>query len=294
MKKKVLIHVYTIQVKNDILSILVNNGHDFLEVFNKSELNFKYNLIKDQIDLYIQELDENNYEESLDQIRRIDMEKVRTIVLIHKYSKHVIDDALALKVKDIIVLPMERTHLSKKILSFFDTQKSSPLMPSNQDKVQIQNYMEIDIDKIRDEINRAMRGKYPLSFVLVQYHSLDQPQWVLFKSTLNQLLRTTDIVMYFEANNILLICPFTPKNFLVEVENKVRKAYDQIKKEVSSRSALFLYGVTFPEDGNVWEALYNEMKDGIHDSKVISKFEGTLKQINPNTIRTQLKKDYEQ
>ncbi|MCF8019266.1 MAG: hypothetical protein K9L62_07645 [Vallitaleaceae bacterium] len=293
MEKKVLIHVYTIQVKNDILSILVNNGHDFLEVFNNSELNFKYNLVKDQIDLYIQELDENHYEESLNLIRRIDTEKVRSIVLIHKYSKHVIDDALALKVKDIIVLPMDRTHLSKKILSFFDTQKPSVLMPTNKDKVQIQNYIEIDVNKVRDEINRAMRGNYPLSFVLVEYHSLDQPQWILFKETLNQLLRTTDIVMYFEANKILILCPFTPKNFLVEVENKVRNAYDQIKKEAPSRGALFLYGVTFPEDGNAWEALYHDMTDGIHDSKVISKFEGTLKQINPNTIRTQLKKDYE-
>ncbi|PKM68888.1 MAG: hypothetical protein CVU95_02055 [Firmicutes bacterium HGW-Firmicutes-2] len=293
MEKKVLIHVYTIQVKNDILSILVNNGHDFLEVFNNNELNFKYNLVKDQIDLYIQELDENRYEESLDQIRRIDTDKVRSIVLIHKYSKHVIDDALALKVKDIIVLPMDRTHLTKKIMSFFDTQKPSVLMPSSQDKVQIHNYIEIDINKVRDEINRAMRGNYPLSFVLVEYHSLDQPQWILFKEALNLLLRTTDMVMYFEANKILLICPFTPKNFLVEVENKVRNAYDQIKKKAPSRGALFLYGVTFPEDGQAWEALYKEMTDGIHDSKVISKFEGTLKQINPNTIRTQLKKDYE-
>ena len=293
MEKKVLIHVYTIQVKNDILSILVNSGHDFLEVFNKNELNFKYNLVKDQIDLYIQELDENHYEESLDQIRRIDTEKVRSIVLIHKYSKHVIDDALALKVKDIIVLPMDRTHLSKKILSFFDNQKPSHLMPSNREKVQIQDYIDIDIHKVRDEINRALRGRYPLSFVLVEYHSLEQPQWILFKEALNLLLRTTDIVMYFEANKILLLCPFTPKYFLVEVENKVRKAYDQIKKEAPSRGALYLYGVTFPEDGQTWEDLYKEMTDGIHDSQVISKFEGTLKQINPNTIRTQLKKDYE-
>jgi len=293
VEKKVLIHVYTIQVKNDILSILVNNGHDFLEVFNKNELNFKYNLVKDQIDLYIQELDENQYEESLDQIRRIDMEKVRSIVLIHKYSKHVIDDALALKVKDIIVLPMDRTHLSKKILSFFDTQKPSVLMPSNQDGLQSQKYIEIDMNKISDEINRAMRGNYPISFVLVEYHSLDQPQWILFKEALDQLLRTTDIVMYFEAGKILLLCPFTPKNSLVEVESKVRKAYDLVKKEASVKGALFLYGVTFPIDGNTWEALYHEMTDGIHDSKVISKFEGTLKQINPNMIRTQLKKEYE-
>ena len=289
MNGKVLLNVYTVTVKNDLLSILVQNGYDFLEVFNEHELTFKYNLVKEKLDLYIHELDENNYEESLRQIATIDSKNIRCIVLIHKYSSRVIDDSLALDVKDIVVLPIERDNLSKKILS--SVKKPEPIveyMPTTPPRPEIQ----VDKTRMADEINRAVRGDYPLSLVLIEYDKMGIEVYKVFKRELSRLLRTTDMLLKYDENRLLVLCPFTPKSHLVEVENKIRLAHSELAKVTVTPSTIYLYGVTFPDDGDDLDKLIKSMSDGIHDSMIFSKLDGTLHQMDRDALRTRLKREY--
>jgi hypothetical protein len=289
MKGKVLLNIYTIQVKNDLMSILVQNNYDFLEVNNEDELSFKYNLIKDQLGLYIQELDELNYEKALEQIRKIDASKVKSIILLHKYSSKVIDDALALKVSDIVVLPIDRINLTKKILSSVTKQTSSDYMPASPI---IEIIEEIDYSKLNEELNRALRGSYPLSLVTVDAHKMTSTLFEHVKKALEQFLRATDIILPYGKQQLLLLCPFTPKNFLVEVENKVRLAHKSIAPKASIPNAIYLYGVTYPDDGSTSEELLKRLYEGVHDSIVFSNVEGTLQHMNHERLKKQLKKEY--
>lgn len=289
MNGKVLLNVYTVSVKNDILNILVQNGYDFIEVFNEHELTFKYNLIKEKLNLYIHELDENNYDESLRQMASIDSKNIRCIVLIHKYSSRVIDDTLALDVKDIVVLPIERDNLLKKIMS--SIKKPEPVaayMPSMPPEPEVQ----VDRSRMIDEINRAVRGDYPLSFVMIEYDSMGIEVYKVFKRELFILLRTTDILLKYDKNRLLALCPFTPKSHLVEVENKIRLAHMELSKVTVTPSTIYLYGVTFPDDGDDLDRLIKSMLDGIHDSMVFSKLDGTLHQMDRDALRTRLKREY--
>ncbi len=288
MNGKVLLNVYTISVKNDLLSILVQNGYDFLEVFSEHELSFKYNLIKDKLDLYIYELDENDYENSLEQIKSIDTKSIRCIILIHKYSSRVIDDTLALNVNDIVVLPIERDNLAKKILSTVVKPEPTPYMPATPPKPEIQ----MDKSVMADEINRAIRGDYPLSFVMIEYDKMGNEVYKVFKRELMRLLRATDMILKLSKNRLLILCPFTPKSHLVEVENKVRVAHKALSQVTVTPSSIFLYGVTFPDDGDELDVLIESMDHGIHDSMIFSSLDGTLHQMDRDAIRTRLKRDY--
>lgn len=292
MNGKVLLNVYSVGVKNDLLSILVQNGYDFLEVFSEHELSFKYNLIKDKLDLYIHELDENDYESSLQQLKKIDTQEVRCIVMIHKYSSKVIDDTLAMDVRDIVVLPIERNNLSKKILSAVkkiekaETAEYMPATPPVSEGV-------VDRKRIDDEINRAVRGAYPLSFVMVEYDKMGVEVYKVFKRELSRLLRTTDMFLKLSDKRLLILCPFTPKSHLVEVENKVRFAHRELSKVTVTPVRIYLYGVTFPDDGQELDILLKSLKDGIHDSMVISSIEGPLHQIDREAVKTRLRREYQ-
>lgn len=288
MNGKVLLNVYSIGVKNDLLSILVRNGFDFLEVNGEHELGFKYNLIRDLLELYVHEFDENNYEVSMEQIRKIDTENIRCIVLIHEYSSRIIDDTLALKVRDIVVLPIERDNLQKKILSSVTKKEPTVLMPAEPPKPEVQ----IDKSRISDEVNRAIRGDYPLSFVMVEYDRMGIEVYKVFKRELRKLLRATDMVLKYDRNKLLILCPFTPKSHLVEVENKVRRAHSELSNVTVTPSSIYLYGVTFPNDGENPDHLMKMMSDGIHDSMVFSSLEGPLHQMDRDAIRTRLKRNY--
>lgn len=289
MKGKALLNVYTHQIKNDLLSILVQNNCDFVEVFEPDDLAFKYNLMKGKLGLYIHELDEENYTKSLENIKSITDTNIRCIILIHRYSSQIIEDALALKVKDIIVLPIEPSNLASKLKSYINEPKVTVSSESSRSHKITEQFDRKIVD---DEMNRSKRGNYPLSIVLIEYAQKGTKGHEVFKQTLKKLLRTTDIVLEYSQGEWLILCPFTPKSYIVEVENKVRIAHKQSSKISGEQVTVYLYGVTFPDNGESFEMLEKELKDGIHDSIIFSNLEGTLSQMDKEVLQTKLKRNY--
>ena len=297
MAGKVLVNVYSIQVKNDLLSIFVRNAYDVLEVQSEHDLVFKYNLVQDDLVMYIQEFDEKNHDIALAQLRRIDRERIRCVLLIHHYTSKIIDEALALNVRDVIVLPIEKERLEKKILPPVYQVRNNQAMPKEPPlqgvpEESVPEKHVFDEEPLRDEIIRADRGKYPLSLVLVHYSDVDDDCFTLFHDELRRQLRTTDRIVKYDDHRVLLICPFTPKNNLVEVENKVREAFSTVRFKGYTEGNMFLYGVSYPLDGKVTGDLLRKLKDGIHDSKVFSTLNGPLDRLSHRDVRDRLRRNY--
>ncbi len=295
MSGKVLMNVYTVQVKNDLLSIFVQNSMVVLEVQNEHDLLFKHNLIKDNLVLYVHEFDENNYERSMAQLRMIDREKVRCVVMIHVYTSKIIDETLALKVKDVIVLPIDRENLKRKILSPIYKVKTTSMMPKApplEPQAVLPKETPFNDEPMRTEISRSARGHYPLSFVLVDYNNFQNDALALFEDELRRLLRTTDEILTYSDNHLLLLCPFTPKTNLVKVENKVREAFSTVNFRGFKNNSVYLYGVTYPDDGDNSQVLTKLMQDGIHDSRLFSELEGPLNRLNQKDVREKLRRQY--
>lgn len=297
MAGKVLMNVYTIQVKNDLLSIFISNAYDVLEAQNEHDLLFKYNLVKDNLAVYVQEFDEMNHDHAIEQIQKIDRDKTRCIIIIHEYSRQIIDEALALNIKDIIVLPMDRSHLEKKIIPPVYSVRPSTAMPKEPPKVNKpalvpEEAIIFDDQPMTLEIARASRGNYPMSLVLTHYNSVGDEAFALFEDELRRQLRTTDQVLRFDNHSLLLICPFTPKGNLVDVENKVRDAFGTVTFKGYTQGNIYLYGVTYPVDGETASELIDKLKDGIHDSKVFSEINGPMDRMKQREVRDRLRRNY--
>lgn len=303
MKGKVLVNIFSAQVKNDLLSILLTNDYEVLEATSEHDLLFKYGLVKDSLEIYVHELNESNYEASLDQVKRIDTEKIKTVMMIHAYSSKVIDDALALKVNDVIVLPIKRENLIKKLVSKKPQITRTALMPKEPPKVMeakigpeplsVRPVEELFDDSVLAmELNRSTRGRYPLSLVMVTYSNLSLEAFDSFEDVLRKLLRTTDVILRYEQEAILIVCPFTSKHHLVEVENKVREAYGTLTEQGINKGNMDLYGVSYPSDAATKEELIKILKDGIHDSKLLSDLEGPFNELNAEEVRARLKRNY--
>ena len=312
MSGKVLLNVYSLQVKNDLLSIFVQNGYDVFETLNEHDLLFKHNLIRDELDIYVHELDEMNYNKSLDQLKRIDRDKVRCIVMIHKYASNILDDALALKVKDVIVLPMDSKNLTSKLIVPTQAVKRTTLMPKEPPKqveqqTPIQAPIEVEEEakpavngleaafsqgSLDMELNRATRGKYPLSLVMVAYSGMGDEVFNLFEESLSHLLRTTDEILRYDRDLILLLCPFTTKENRIEVENKVRQAYQSLTFNKDAKGDICLQGVTYPREAVKSDQLLKVMVEGIQCNKGLSEVNHSLNQLDSKEVRERLRKNY--
>lgn len=311
MSGKVLLNVYSIQVKNDLLSIFVENGYEVFETMNENDLLFKHHLIRDSLEIYVHELNESNYEASLNQLKRIDREKVRCIVMIHKYNSHILDDALALKVKDVIVLPMDRKNLTSKLIVPTQPVKRTTLMPKEppetvpkedppkiieDDEPIVFEFEEaFDHGSLEMELNRSTRGKYPLSLVMVSYSGMTNKGFQLFEEGLRHLLRTTDAILRYDKGHVLLLCPFTTKENLVEVKNKVRSAHQAIVSKGFDKGLLTLSGVTYPRDATKCDQLLKLLKDQLEEeqsAQLEEEKESLLKPIDDNEVRNRLRKNY--
>jgi len=80
-------------------------------------------------------------------------------------------------------------------------------------------------------------------------------------------MRETDKIANHDYRTFIIVCPFTVKKYLLEVEKKVRETYE---KMFQGKGKLYMYSVTYPDDGDTLEKLIDTMEKGVHDSIVIS------------------------
>lgn len=278
MNFKVLLNMLDIQEKRTVMSALVAQDINFVEIFTDDELRYKMNLLKDSVLLYIHELNSRDYDKSLKSLENVTKNKIHTIVVIDKYDVKAIDDAQKLGVMDVIVCPIAEDAFEKKLMFIYEQlqkkhRETKGIPVHRQATSGTTKNAKVIID---NEVNRAIRGKYALSFVLIKINGLSHEEFTELETMFNDVLRETDRCILYSKNTFLIICPFTPNQYVVDVENKLRNYLTQSQERYKQKIQWYIQGVTFAEAGKTVEELLEIMEKRITDIEAIDRISDRL------------------
>ncbi|MBC7959688.1 MAG: hypothetical protein H7X94_07465 [Vallitaleaceae bacterium] len=283
MRKKILVNVNAFAVKKVVLSTIVGLDYDFIEFCSEEDLRFKFTLLKDSIILMIHEINYMTYKKDLELIKVISGNGVKTLVITDRYESAIIDEAMDIGANDILVLPLKEEVLKNKVVNLIEGSKFAKIEDAAIAKV------FVDENMIDSEIARADRGKYSISLVMVEFTGIldEEVEWFMVK--LRAKLRETDIVFRYSAVKLLLICPFTTKENVVEVENKVRAVRSENFIHFRMKVALFVYGISYPKDAKTSTDLLVLLDGGIKNSILLGNIRGTFSDFNKADKETYVK-----
>lgn len=269
MDGKVLLFIRDYQLKRKVINCVASLQVPFVECFEQEELGFKMQLFQEDNKLYIHEFVLGDDDAQFERLRKIKEKGWKVIVVFPKYVIEYIDRSQEIKIDDLMVYPVEEAPLKNKIVTLLSLPVAKePEQEPVDDGVHVNSLEEV----IQMEINRAERGKYALSFVMIDFGIVPQVIQNSYLVELKKSLRETDVILKAdEKNTYILVCPFTPKNFLVEVENKIRYLFEEEKRQerVSKMTKLYAYGLTLGDDGHTFMEIYKRLTDSIHDSKLM-------------------------
>jgi hypothetical protein len=267
MDGNVLIFIRDYQLKRQVINLVVKLGLSFIECNEMDELNFRMQLFTSDNKLFLYEFAEGlNEEKQFKKLEDMKTKGWKTLVIFSKYFIPYIDQSQKAGINDLIIHPIEIISVKNKLVTLL----SVPIEVV-EEPVNIENEDPID-EVIKQEINRAYRGNYSLSFVIFEFISVTKSKQKEFLKELKDKLRETDAIIHGHANNIyLILCPFTPKNFVVEVENKIRVLFDEKKNkaEIAPLSLLYVYGLTLGVDGEDFENLMTTLEKSLEDLKKV-------------------------
>lgn len=273
-----LVYIEDRNIKNRLLQTLVSNKIKFQEASDEQDFEYKLKLFDQSIDIILLDTKEENIQDKFNLIK--DAKKIcnntelKVLALLHKYKAIYIDQALRAKINDLMIMPFNDNDFIKKIKSLKNNKESLEILP--------EGYMQ----RINNEINRAKRGGYPLSLILTEIPGLNTEEAQGFEKSLKKTLRNTDNIIKWDVKQYLIMCPFTKKTQINIVENKVRKAYQIISSMRTIQKHFYLYGVTFPVDGEDFNSLQNKLIDGIKDSMVIDSINEPLSTMDKEKLRS--------
>ncbi len=265
MEGKVLLFIRDTQLRMNLLKSFTESQISFIEVQDMSELEFKMSLAMELNRLYVHEFSSVDEEGQFELLERMKKNNWKLLVIFPEYSVRYIDQAQGVAVDDLMAQPVHSNVLLKKVKTLL----SLPVEESSVSVVDSQSKTVAAV--VFEEINRADRGRYDLSFVMVSVTGLSAKERQVFLKDIKGLLRETDKVLIMEdLHNCLIVCPFTTKEFLVNVENKVRVAFDKVRMlfGITARIKLYLHGLTYPVDGENFDVIKERLLEGIRESKV--------------------------
>lgn len=279
MKKKILVNSGTLIVKRMVLTSIVQLDYDFVEFNSPDDLKFKLNLLRESIVLMIDELNYDTYKTDFEIIKEVSEQGIKTLIISDRYESEIIDSALEVGASDIIILPLKEDVLKSKMKTLIEGSKN--LLPQNEKERKF-----ADDNIINYEIVRADRGKYSISLVMVEFSGILEEEIEWFTLKLKGKLRETDLIFRYNAMRILLICPFTMKENVVEIENKVRAVRSENYMDFKTKVGIFVYGISYPKDGKNTQELLALLDSGIKNSILLGSIRGTFSDINKTEKET--------
>lgn len=283
MKNKVLMNVAGSATRKVVLFTIVNLGYDFIEFQNTEDLKFKHSLLKDSIVMLVHELNYSTYDRDFEMIKEVSNKKIKVLLIIDRYETQVIDDAMEAGAADVVVLPLKEEILKNKMKNVLANTVKPLEIDKHIDDEHIE-YSYVDDGVIDFEINRADRGKYSISLVMVELHSVTEDETIEIIEKLKDRLRETDLVMRYGPLKLLLICPFTGKENIVEVENKVRTLVKENVNKFKNKAVFTIYGIAYPKDGENARELIDLLEEGIMNSRLLGRIKGTFNDIRKEEI----------
>lgn len=261
----IIMKIESIYLKRQLLRYCLDERIHFMEVDQQGDIEYRLSLVGDRRVLLIYEADQTNVLENYQVIDKLNHPDLDSLVILHEYDPSLIKQAHHYQINDVEVHPIDFDRLTMKIQHF--------LMGITTEQAMVKS--QFDLKEVEKEINRAKRGNYPLSLAMAEVDTLSQASIIkVYFQELEARLRETDRLFLDEgAKKILILCPFTEKNYLVEVENKVRDLFAKMKEDdsIDGLSRIYLHGLAFGVDGDEAEDLLKQLDSKLYEHKRFEK-----------------------
>ncbi len=289
MADKILCNIADRLIKGILLKRLFEKDLEFLEVMDEKDLYLKLDIFKEAILFYIIQINENSYKEQFKMIkdlkRKSGLSNFPVMAIIHAGSADFVNGAKQTGIEDVILMPKKREQYKDFFLNRLDDFLK---------KIPVTNRVHPDIDEIRkrilsslssnsdlkSEITRASRGKYSVSYVMGRITGVHIGMIQEFYDRLKGGMRETDKVINNDYRTFIVVCPFTTKEYIIEIEKKVRKAFEDMFGEYTRFRRLDMYGATYPDDAKSMVKLLEIMEKGVSDSIIISSINEPLNTLS--------------
>lgn len=289
MANKILCSIEDRLIKSIVLKHLFEKDLEFIEVLDEKDLYLKLDIFKESVFFYIVQIGHNTYREQYNIIKNIKqrsgLANFPVMAIIPDDSVEFVRGAKNAGVEDVVLIPEKREQFRDVFLSRLNDFLKK--IPSN--KGERPNLEEIrrsilaplsDNADFKNEIKRAGRGKYSVSFVMCRITGIHIGMVQEFYDKLKADLRETDKVINNDYRTFIVVCPFTVKESLIEIEKKIRKAFEDMFGGYSRFKRLDMYGATYPDDGKGMDKLLEIMANGVHDSIIISSIDEPLNALS--------------
>jgi len=274
MADRVLITVSDMFIKSIILKHLNKKGFEIVEASDETDLLLKLDIYRDSILYYIIQVDADSYARQYDMVMKIRQEEyfknLPVMAIAPDASKKYIEGAKDADINDVFPVPSRREllkdYLPERLSAFVTKIPAGANEYISRIKESILSGLGSNGD-LKKELKRASRGKYPVSFVMGRISGIHIGLVQEFYDKLSVQMRETDKIVNHDYRTFIVACPFTVKNNVIEIERKIRVTFEKMFKGIGR---LYLYSVTYPDDGESLEKLVETMEKGVHDSIVIS------------------------
>lgn len=293
MQEKVLVYCTSRYVKAILLRLIMESGLDAVDAWDLDDVQLKSDLYRDKFILFVVEVTSQNrvalyrfIRDAQDDPRRA---SVPVLALIPNDSQEMVGEALKSGIRDLLLLPgkkeLYRSVLQDKLRHVYlelrrtdavDDDMAAGQDEENADPVELAAMNEV----LSRELKLAARGGHTVSILMVRTSGLAPLQLEKLVRELGGMLRDTDKVVKRDASTFIVICPFTAKSFLVEVERKIHLVYEQLFGVYTQERRFFMAGANFPDDEREMDALVTLMENGIHDSVVINGIRAPLRDMS--------------
>lgn len=292
MGKRILLQVQNTTIKGMIIKYLIEAGLEVVDIVDYKDLLFKISVYPSNFVLFIIEITEESLSTIFDEIAEIKENEpfinIPILALIPRDTPDIITSALKSGIEDVFLIPKSsasfKQHLHGKINAAI--KQFVPIEFSS--KYKKKKSEEIDIEKVKEliytDIKLANRGKYPISFLMIKFTKVKEDDAYGFIERLSRILRETDKILRLSDFEWVIVCPFTEKKYIIEVERKVFVAFRAEMESEYNNKKINLDSATYPEDSESLDKILEKLELGIKNNMAINKINVPLKSLSPKEL----------
>jgi len=287
MDKYIFLHVKSRFVRNILLKSIAKAGIGAMEVMDPDDLAIKLDAYGNVTGLFVTEIVAENIPVLSDIVGLIRSRypSVPVLALVYKDTFEIVNTAIKLGIKDILYLTKNSENYVKaiqdKMAKYYETinaqEKEIDLSESIHEKISVKESLNL-------ELKRAVRGKYPISFILAHLSGHEPEAVNSIINTSKKFIRDTDKLLLIDEDTFIGAFPFVEKANVPLLEDKFRNAFKNESKKVGIHKKFCLYGATFPDDGDNLDELLSRLEKGISNMLAINSVQTTLNSLSPTDI----------
>lgn len=290
MSKRILLQIDDKIIKGMTIKYLIEPGYEIIEILGYDDLLYKLSIYPDDFCLFIIEINNNSLVSIFKKISDIKqkgfLKNTPILGFILDDTRDIVNLAIKSGFNDLILIPDNKASFKKQLymkLGFL-IKEFNPIMPDKEyfdtEIVSIEKIKEL----VNNEISFAKRGKYPVSFIMIRFANLKENLVCKAGNYLSDILRKTDKVYRLASNVWIIICPYTEKKHIVNVEYKIYKILRKKTGINSTVKYVSLGMASYPQDSENFDEILEILEAGIKTNFTINNLRGTLSSVPKNEL----------